>query len=495
MDTHATAGAVPGTALPAAPGHPPDRAQAAAAPALSNDEYALQVAARLDRLPYSRTAKHFVFLISIGAIFELYDLFMTAYIAPGLVKSGLFATGSLHFFGLSGVGFFVFCTFAGMFVGTIFFGFIADRAGRRAIFTVSLVWYSLATLVMAFQHTAGGIDLFRFIASIGLGLEQVTIDTFIPELVPPNARGRAFALYQFIEFLIVPVVALLGWLLVPRQPLGLDGWRWVAIIASVGALAAWWLRRALPESPRWLAMHGKRERAERIMRDIEASAERDLGHPLPPAQVPATARVESKGHFVELLRPPHRKRLIVMSLFNLLAVIGFYGFSAWVPTLLIAKGVDITKSLQYAFIIAIANPFGPLLGLLVADRMEPKWQIVCAGIGIGGFMVLFAMQVHPVAVIVFGVLVTLSNNWLSFIFHSYQAEQFPTRLRGRAVGFVYGWGRASAAIVGLLIGFFLSVGGTPGVAAFMGVAMVLMILVIAVFGPRTLRRPLEEISR
>ena len=88
------------------------------------------------------------------------------------------------------------------------------------------------------------------------------------------------------------------------------------------------------------------------MQEIEASAERDLGHELPPALVPPTARVESKGHFVELLRPPHRKRLIVMSVFNLLAVIGFYGFSAWVPTLLIAKGVDITKSLQYAFIIA-----------------------------------------------------------------------------------------------------------------------------------------------
>jgi putative MFS transporter len=382
-----------------------------------------------------------------------------------------------------------------MFVGTIGFGFIADRAGRRSIFTVSLVWYSIATLIMAFQHTAGGIDLFRFIASIGLGLEQVTIDTFIPELVPPNARGRAFARYQFIEFLIVPVVALLGWQLVPRQPFGLDGWRWVAIIASVGALAAWWLRRTLPESPRWLAMHGKRERAERIMRDIEASVQRDIGRPLPAVHVPTSARVDSKGHFSELLRPPHRKRLIVMSVFNLLAVIGFYGFSAWVPTLLIAKGVDITRSLQYAFIIAIANPFGPLLGLLIADRMEPKWQIVCSGVGIGLFMVLFAMQVNPMAVILFGVLVTLSNNWLSFIFHSYQAEQFPTRLRGRAVGFVYGWGRASAAIVGLLIGFFLHVGGTPGVAAFMGVAMVLMILVIAVFGPRTLRRPLEEISR
>ncbi len=272
--------------------------------------------------------------------------------------------------------------------------------------------------------------------------------------MPPNARGRAFALYQFIEFLIVPVVALLGWLLVPRQPLGLDGWRWVAIIASVGALAAWWLRRALPESPRWLAMHGKksarrahhaRHRGQRGARPGACAAA---------AQVPATARVESQGRFVELLRPPHRKRLIVMSVFNLLAVIGFYGFSAWVPTLLIAKGVEITKSLQYAFIIAIANPFGPLLGLLdrrpdgaeVADRVRRHRHrrlhgaVRHAGRPGGGDRLRCAGHLVEQLALVY-------------------LPQLP----GRAVPDPPAWprrrfrvwlGRASAAIVGLLIGFF-----------------------------------------
>ena len=90
---------------------------------------------------------------------------------------------------------------------------------------------------------------------------------------------------------------------------------------------------------------------------------------------------------------------------------------------------------------------------------------------------------------------TLSNNWLSFTFHNYQAELFPTRVRARAVGFVYAWGSASAAFVGLLIGFFFSKGGTLGVALFIGIAMVLMVLVIGIFGPKTLNQPLEEISR
>jgi MFS transporter, putative metabolite:H+ symporter len=115
---------------------------------------------------------------------------------------------------------------------------------------------------------------------------------------------------------------------------------------------------------------------------------------------------------------------------------------------------------------------------------------VATGIGI----FLFAEQSAAWSVILFGVLVTLANNWMSFTFHGYQAEQFPTRIRARAIGFVYSWSRVSAAMTGLLIGFFLAEGGTTGVALFIGAAMVVMIVTIGAFGPRTLNRRLEEIS-
>jgi putative MFS transporter len=265
--------------------------------------------------------------------------------------------------------------------------------------------------------------------------------------------------------------------------------------SAVGAFAAWVLRLGLPESPRWLARHGEVARAEAIMQDIEARVQRDIGGvPLPPV---GTAIVErgSTSTFAELFRPPFLSRTVMMSTFNVLSVVGYYGFAAWVPTLLIDKGITVTQSLLYAFIIAIANPVGPLLGFLVADRMERKWALVCSSIGIAVFMVLFALQTNQVIIIALGVAVTLCNNWLSFTFHSYQAELFPTRVRARAVGFVYGWGRVSAAFVGLLIGFFFKEGGTLGVATFIGIAMMGVILVIAILGPRTLNRTLEDISR
>jgi putative MFS transporter len=185
----------------------------------------------------------------------------------------------------------------------------------------------------------------------------------------------------------------------------------------------------------------------------------------------------------------------MLSVFNFFQTIGYYGFAAWVPTLLIAKGITITHSLQYAFIIAIANPFGPLLGSFVADRMERKWQIVVSAICIGIFMFLFGSSTDTVLLIVLGVLVTLSNNWMSFSFHNYQAELYPTRIRGRAIGFVYAWSRLSAAFAGLFIAFFLHTGGTMAVGLFIAFAMLMVVITIGGFGPRTQGLSLEAISR
>jgi len=440
-----------------------------------------------------------VTLISLGGWFELYDLFLTAYIAPGLVRAGYFKPESLGVFnvlgpyGVAGVGTFVFALFAGLFVGAIFLGHFADRYGRRTVFTFSLIWYSITTAIMAFQSSGFAVDLWRFIAGIGIGIELVTIDTYISELVPRTHRGRSYAYNQGFQLSVVPVVACIAWLLVPTAPFGFDGWRWVVVIGSVGAIFVWFIRLALPESPRWLARHGRIREAEQVVASIEKGVAADVGGTLPPIGAPEVGE-SGEGTFAEIWQPPYDKRAIVLSVFNFFQTFGYYGFAAWVPTLLIAKGINITTSLEYSFIIAIANPVGPLLGTLIADKIERKWQVCLGAIGIGVFGMLFANADNAALVIVLGVCVTLCNNLMSYSFHSYQSELFPTRIRSRAIGFVYSWSRLSAALSGLVVAFLINLGGVNAVFEFIAVAMLVVVISIGGFGPRTLHLALERIS-
>jgi MFS transporter, putative metabolite:H+ symporter len=454
------------------------------------------IAARLDRLPPNRHVRWLVTLISLGGWFEFYDLFFTAYIGVGLFNSGLFRPTTQGLFDLEGFASFIAALFTGLFIGTIAFSWLSDRFGRRAVFTFALLWYSAGSLVMAFQASAAGIDLWRLIASIGLGVELVNIDTYISELVPKEQRGPAFAYNQFVMFTAVPVVALLAWLLVPQQILGLDGWRWVVIIGSAGAVPVWWIRLRLPESPRWLAQHGRGTDAEAIMRDLEARVAAETGQPLPaPEMLDGEAEETARpGVWMEMWSPRYRGRTVMLVVYNLFQTIGYYGFASWVPTFLIQQGVEVTRSLQYTFIIAIANPIGPLVGVWFADRIERKWQIAWAALVIAALGLLFSQQRTAVGVIGLGLMLTLANNWLSFSFHAYQAELYPTRIRASAVGFVYSWSRFSTIFSGFVIAFFLGRYGTTGVFSFIAAAMVVVFLVVGAFGPATTRRRLEAIT-
>jgi putative MFS transporter len=450
-------------------------------------------------LPSSRTLWTIVALISCGGVFEFYDLFFTAYVAPGMLESGLFTPQSLGVFGalnavrVAGFGTFVFSTFAGLWFGVVVLGHAADRFGRKFVFTWSLVWYVICTAVMAFQRTGEWLNIWRFAAGVGFGVQLVTVDTYLVELVPPPLRGRAFAVNQCICFGIVPVVALLAWRLVPLRPLGFEGWRWVVLIGSIGAIIVWKLRSGIPESPRWLAAKGRLAEADRILASIEEKTRSEHGSALPAPQ-PSTLERGGHARLADIFAAKYRGRTLMLSVFNAAQVIGFYGFNSWVPTLLIARGINVTHGLEYAFFIAISQPVGPLLGSLFADRVERKLLIVGGLICMAALMAAFAFATSAAVLILIGIAFTLSANVMSFAYHGYQAELYPTRIRSRAIGFVYSWSRLAAAFAGLAIGWLLAEGGVPAVAMFIGGAMIVGIAMITALGPSTRGVALEQLN-
>ncbi len=443
-------------------------------------------------------------LVSLGGVFEFYDLFFTAYVVPGMAATGLFTPDSLGAFSalkavrVAGAGTFVFSTFAGLWLGVVLLGQAADRFGRKSVFTASLLWYVACTAVMAFQRTGQWLNIWRFIAGVGFGVQLITMDTYIVELMPVALRGRAFAVNQCICFSIVPLVALLAWLMVPVRPYGFDGWRWVVLFGSVGAIAVWGLRAGIPESPRWLAAQGRIDEAQRILADIERRVAAECGGAPPPARAapgPAEqpARAARAG-LADIFAPRYRRRTLMLCVLNAAQVIGFYGFNSWVPTLLMARGINLTHGLQYAFIIAISQPFGPLLGSFFADKVERRSQIVAGLACMAALMAAFASATSAPLLISIGIAFTLAANVMSFAYHGYQAELYPTRIRSRAVGFVYSWSRLAAAFGGLIVGSLIAAGGVPAVAVFIGGAMLLGIGVTAVWGPSTSGLSLEQLS-
>lgn len=475
---------------------------------------ASSIAGRLERLPATRGFWRRITFLSLGGFFEFYDLFLAAYVAPGLVKSGILTATTPGLFGTTGVAGFVAAFFLGLFVGTAIFGFVADRMGRRTIFTVSLLWYAAASVVMAFQQDAFGLNLWRFICGIGIGIELVTIDTYIAELSPPKMRGRAFAYSNIIQFAALPVVAFLGWLLVPHSLFGIDGWRFVVVAGSVGAVLAWFVRRHLPESPRWLASHGRAQEADAIveswevearLEEISPSAFRNASvatgtSPVGPSatgedDVGAITVEPGRGSFWEIWKPAYRGRTLMLIAFNLFQAAGYYGFASWVPTLLIASGIEVTRSLAYTFIIAIAAPLGPLLGLFFTDHIERKWLISAAALAIAAAGLAFTQVATMLPILLCGVALTLANNILSFAYHGYQPELFPTRIRAQAVGFVYSFSRLSTMFSAFVIAFILREAGAPGVYVFIAGCMLIVAVIIGLFGPRTHGLALEKISQ
>jgi putative MFS transporter len=381
-------------------------------------------------------------------------------------------------------------------VGSIVLGGATDRFGRRPVFGGAMLWYAAATLVMGTRDSAGAICAWRFVAGLGMGVQMVTIDCYLTELAPRHLRGRAFSVAQFLQLLGVPAAHLLGHAVVERDPLGIAGWRWLAVVPVIGALFAWVLRRELPESPRWLAEHGRAPDAERIVAQLEADAARTGA--TPPAGTWEREAAPGDAGFSTLWRRPWRGRVAFLLVANTASSIAFYGFANWLPSLLRAQGVSSGAVFEYTAAVGLTYPVTPLLCVLFADRIERRWQIVVTALSSAALGLALARQPVGVLWTVLGVLLACSNQARATAEHVYRSELFPTALRGRAVGLVYSFTRIAAAVSSYVVGLCFARAGVIAVFMLLGGALSISAFVTAVFGPATrvapTRRPEEEES-
>src|SRR3954447_20118642 len=343
----------------------------------------------LERLPLSGWHRRLVVLVGIGAFFDLYEVFLGGVLAPILAKE--FSLGSVGKAAVVASG------FLGMFVGANVLSILADRLGRRRVFLLNLATYSLFSVAAAFSPDIGWFLVLRFFAGIGLGCELVLVDTYLAEFLPAGVRGRYTAWAYTVGFLGVPVAALLGGKLVAaREIAGIDGWRWLLVFGALGALFVLWMRRVLPESPRWLESRGRRDEAERVVRDIAAKAGAPEAADGIPERVPAALRAaEPRARTTsEVLKIAftgvYRRRTVMLFIFQILQTVAYYGFGTLAPTVLVAKGFTITDSLGYAALSFAGYPIGSLLSVPLVERFERKYLIIIAALLIAPFGIVFA---------------------------------------------------------------------------------------------------------
>jgi putative MFS transporter len=460
-----------------------------------------QVAARVDRLPVGRFHRRFLGLISLGAWFDYYDNFIAGALAVALIAAGVLPQTQPGEW-VSAVGLFSAALPLGMFLGTIFLGMASDLLGRRFSFIAMLLLYSVATfiggagyypLAAAAGATAGLILLLvtRLLAGAGVGGENVVIDAYVTEMMPAQHRGRAVAITHAIAFTAVPVAALSARLLAPQE--APDGWWMLLVLGSLGALLAWYMRRGMPESPRWLAAVGRANEADAILADIERAVERETGKPLPPPAESTGRTVQAARPWRLIWSPGLRGRTVLLMAFQFLQTAGYYGFMHWLPTLLVRKGFDHNEALTMQFAAFLLSPVGPLLAIWSIERWQRKWLIVALTAALAGLHLAFGVTGDAVALTLIAAAVVIGSNWFSAVFHAYQAELFPTEARATGVGFTYAWSRASMVVVSMflpgLIATSLPAVFAVTVSAFLGVAVL-----IGLFGPLTNARSLESLT-
>jgi putative MFS transporter len=442
--------------------------------------HAVNAGARLDRLPISSFHYRIFGLVGAGMFFDGYDLYVAGGVLASAVQSK-FSTvpQNLQFISL---------TFVGMTVGALITGFVGDKYGRRFTYQINLLIFGLASLAAAFAQDMNQLIACRFVQGLGLGAEIVVGYSTLTEFVPPKTRGRWLSMMAFIVVAGFPATSLLGYLIIPNF-----GWRPMFVIAGVGSLIVWYLRKNLPESPRWLESKGRMEQAETLMQAIEQEA--SGGKPLPPVVVPApVAQVAA----VDLIRPPLLQRMLVGSWVLITINTLIFGFVIFLPQFFLRQGLTITNSLAYTLVLSAASLVGCALGAYTSDAVGRRWSIIGASLVtiVAGYVYArFDATADPAILLSVGfILVVAIYVQTAILYGVYTPELFPTEIRLRANGICNTFGRGATVVSPFIVGALMASYQLPGVVWLMIGLVVVQIVVVWAWGVEPRNRGLEDVA-
>ncbi len=469
----------------------------------NNNTLYSDIPARLDRLPWSRW--HWRVVIALGVAWILDGLEVTLVGSIGAVLErpdtlGLSATE----IGLSGSVY-----IAGAVIGALLFGRLTDRLGRKKLFLVTLVVYTLGTLATAFSPDFAFFAVCRFVTGLGIGGEYAAINSAVDELIPARVRGRVNLAINGSFWIGAGLGAGLSLVLLDPQVIGpVWGWRVGFGLGAVLAVAILLVRRDVPESPRWLVAHGRADEALAIVERIEAEVRAQHG-PLP---APAATRVAYGGErrsptlreVAQVLLHRYRARSVV-AMALMVSQAFFYNAIFFTYALVLTRfyGVAEENVALYIFPFALGNVLGPLLLGPLFDSVGRRRMIaltyVLAGVGLALTGWAFMMgwldarsQALCWSAVFFLASAAASSAYLTV------SEVFPLEMRAMAIAIFYAIGTGAGGFVApLLFGMLIETGsrGAVTVGYAIGATLVIVAGLLALrYAADAERRPLEEVA-
>jgi len=411
--------------------------------------------------------------------FDGFDIYVAGAVLGATLKSGFSTMGQNAEF--------VSVTFLGMMLGAFFTGFLGDRYGRRFTYQANLAIFGLASIAAAFSPSMLVLILLRFVMGVGLGAENVVGYATMTEFVPPQARGKWLGIVSVFVVSGLPVTGLLGTILIPNF-----GWRIMFVLGGLGAMVVWYLRKALPESPRWLESVGRTEEADAILRAIEREV--SIHHTPLPEPVPAVSKIHSR-ELGSLLNPVLLPRMIVGATTLIAVNTLIFGFVTWLPTFFVQEGLSIASSLGYSLIISLGAPLGTALGAFTADSWGRRPTIIGASL-----LTIFIGSVYPfvkdpAVLLIVGFLLMIPIYVLvAVLFAIYIPELFPTEVRMRAAGICNTFGRGATILTPFIVVALFRSYRVKGALGFLIALLIVQIFVVLRYGVEPKKRRLEEID-
>jgi len=442
------------------------------------DSITHDIGRKLDAMPLGRFHYRLTGLIVGGLFVDQFDNYITGGVLGAAVKEG-WSTMQMN-------ALFISAGTAGMTIGSIAAGWFGDRYGRRFSFQMNLLIFGLFSFAAAASPTMGWLTASRFAMGLGMGAEFVIAYTMLSEFVPPATRGRWQASMAVISNGAVFLSSVCGFLIIPHY-----GWRWIFVIAGVGALVVWFLRKSLPESPRWLESQGRTAEAEKIVDDIAHELGLKEAPAVAPSLAPATAVADVP--FMVLFSPPVIRRTLLAIILMTVGLTVSYGYTNWLPTFFIKQGMSLNTSIGFTVIMSLGGTLGALIAFSLSDKFDRRPSLTAAGICALVFGILFAQGQSLLWINTFGLL--LLGSLFTFTTLSiavYMPELFATEYRARGAGIAFTCARIGIVATPFPIIWAFDYGGLNAVTAMFSVFLVIALVALWLLGVETRAKPLEE---